>query len=213
MYFIDVETKKGSERARYYLTHAFQSGCPDAEVLLNYINKEETDKAAIFKRVFEWHMENENTNKPLIIYNIGWMYYKGLGTGQDYRKALDYIKSSADGNYTDAQRLLGVFYENGHGVNQDWTKAIECYTKAANQNDSIANYNLGYIYHHGKGVEVNYQLAFQYYRTAADQGNADAQVKLGLFYENGYGTDQDWTKFFLYESVSLYLFKVLYCIC
>jgi TPR repeat protein len=205
MYFIDTETAKGSERALYYLTHAFQSGCPDAGALLNYINKEETDKAAIFKRVFEWHMDNKNTNTPRIMFNIGWMYYVGLGTDQSYTKALYYFEISASRNYSDAQLLLGCLYENG----QDWARAIEWYTKAANQGNDTANYYLGNIYHYGRGVEVDYQLAFQYYQTAADQGNADAQLNLGLFYNNGQGTDQDWAKFFF--CINMFII-VLNCI-
>jgi TPR repeat protein len=153
MYFIDTKTRKGSKRALYYITHAFQSGCSDAEALLNYINEEKTDKAAIFKRVFEWHMDNQNAARPKIMYSIGWIYYEGRGTDQDYTKALYYIKSSAGRSYLAVQSLLGFLYANGHGIDQDWTKSIEWYTKAANQGNVYAYFNLGFIYHYGDGVE------------------------------------------------------------
>jgi TPR repeat protein len=194
MHFIDVEYMNDTRRAKYYLTNASHGGHPDANALLSYINKEEVEKEVIFKRVFDWHMDSQNTHRLRIIFNIGWMYFEGFGTDQDYTKALYYIEHSAGRNYTDAQRLLGLIYEKGYGVNQDWTKAREWYTNAANQGNIAAHYNLGSIYYNGKGVEVNYQLALQYYQAAADQGFAGAQVNLGSLYENGHGTDQDWTK-------------------
>jgi TPR repeat protein len=194
MHFIDVDDINDARRATYYLTNAYNGGCPDASALLSYLNKEEVDTAVSFKRVFDWHMDNQDSKLVKITLNIGWMYYKGLGTEQDYTKALYYFDISAGQNDICAQRLLGIFYENGHGIDQDWTKAREWYTKAANQSDAAANYNLGYIYHYGEGVEVNYQLAFKHYQIAADQGHADAQVGLGSLYQDGHGTDQNWTK-------------------
>jgi TPR repeat protein len=103
IHFIDIETGKASKRAGYYLTHAFKSECSDAEALLNYIKEEETDNTKIFKQVFNWHKVNEGTHLVKITFNIGWMYYKGFGTDQDYTKARYFIGLSADRHYTDAQ--------------------------------------------------------------------------------------------------------------
>jgi TPR repeat protein len=154
-HFTYVENINDNGRATHYLTNASHGGCSDAKALLSYINKEEIDKEVIFKRVFDWHMDNQNIRRLRITYNIGRMYFTGLGTDQDYAKALYYVEISAGQNYTAAQLQLGFLYKNGYGTNQDWTKAIEWYTKAANQGSIAAHYNLGYIYFYGGGVEVN----------------------------------------------------------
>jgi TPR repeat protein len=109
MHFVDAEHINDSRRATYYLTDASHGGCSDVKALLSYINKEEVDKEVIFKQVFDWHMVNQNIHRLKITFNIGWMYYKGLGADENDAKALYYFETSAGQNYTDAQTLLGIF--------------------------------------------------------------------------------------------------------
>jgi TPR repeat protein len=119
------------------------------------------------------------------------MYFKGFGTDRDYTKALYYFGVSAYRNYTDAQRLIGLFYENGYGVTLDLTNAREWYAKAANQSDANASYNLGRIYQFGRGVEVNYQLAFQHYQAAARRRYDGAKLQLAYMYHRGLQVEKD----------------------
>ncbi|KAI8875195.1 HCP-like protein, partial [Backusella circina FSU 941] len=74
-------------------------------------------------------------------YNLGIMFYEGLGIEQDYTKAMHYFTVAANQGHAVAQSQLGFFYDKGYGTDQDWTKARKWYTKAANQNNSIANHN------------------------------------------------------------------------
>ncbi len=61
--------------------------------------------------------------------NIGFMYYKGKGVEQDYKKAMEwYSKASQAGNFT-AMGNIGFMYYNGQGVKQDYEKAMYWYKK------------------------------------------------------------------------------------
>jgi hypothetical protein len=62
MHFIDVEYINDTRRDTYYLTNASHEGSSDANTLLSYINEEVIDKTVILKQVFDWHMDNQNTN-------------------------------------------------------------------------------------------------------------------------------------------------------
>ena len=88
-------------------------------------------------------------------FNVGLMYEKGIGVGQDEKEAVAwYGKSAAQGN-SGAQYNLGVLYENGLGTSIDYAKANEWYRKASVQGDALAIGNLGMLYVRGQGVKEN----------------------------------------------------------
>jgi TPR repeat protein len=122
IYFVDVMVKYHIEKARYYLTNAFGGGHSYTGALLDYINKKKTDEKAIFERVFEWHKSSHDKSRAKISYNLGIMYYKGLGTRKDDNKAVSHLEKAANQGYVDAQLQLGEIYQNGHGTDQDWKK-------------------------------------------------------------------------------------------
>ncbi|KAI8886661.1 HCP-like protein [Backusella circina FSU 941] len=198
MYLIDVEDKNQTRRANYYLNKAFHGGYSNAKALLNYIKKEETNKAAAFKHVYEWHKDNYDSRRLKIVYNLGFMYYKGLGIDQDYTNAMRYFTDAANQKYMDAQLYLGILYEKGHGIDQDWSKAREWYIKAANQNNSNANHNLGSIYYFGRGVELPIKEMFK----AANQNNSIANHNLGSIYYFGRGVEVNYKLAFQYYEIA-----------
>ena len=102
-------------------------------------------------------------------------YYGRNGVSQDYTKAAElYRKSAEQGNAT-AQCDLGYCYEKGQGVSQDYYKAVEWYRKSAEQGDATAQFNLGVCYEYGQGVGKSISKAMEWYRKAADQGDEDAK--------------------------------------
>ncbi len=64
---------------------------------------------------------------------LGDLYEEGIGTDQDYSKALYWHQKAAEQDDQVAQTNLGRFYRDGHGVNKDVSKALYWYRKAANQ--------------------------------------------------------------------------------
>jgi len=78
-------------------------------------------------------------------YQLGSLYYQGLGIRQDYSDAsLWYRRASEQGN-VDAQYSLGNMFLMGEGVKQDDAKASFWYQKAAAQGHTSAKHNLDNI--------------------------------------------------------------------
>lgn len=101
-------------------------------------------------------------------YELGKMYYNGIGVAQNYQKALEWYEKAANQGDVAAQYKLGVMYQDGEGVRQDYHKAVEWYTKASNQGYADAQFNLGIMYYDGKGVRQDYKKSFEWYRKAAN---------------------------------------------
>ncbi|WP_440455062.1 tetratricopeptide repeat protein [Psychrobacter sp. ASPA161_9] len=128
---------------------------------------------------------SSNKNTAAEIYELGLAYYEGDSVPQDYEKAFNLFKKSADQEYVEAQFNLGVMYENGVGVNQDYKKAMQSYLSAADNRDFDAQNNIGSLYYFGKGVDQNYAKALDWYTKAADQDNQQASNRIGRLVMNG----------------------------
>ena len=56
-------------------------------------------------------------------FNLGLMYYNGLGVPQDYKTAVKWYTLAAEQGVVDAQYNLGWMYYKGQGVSQDYVYA------------------------------------------------------------------------------------------
>ena len=63
-------------------------------------------------------------------YNLGILYFNGQGVEQDYPKAFNLFRKSAERGYAAAQLNLGYMYFSGQGVMQDKSLAKEWFGKA-----------------------------------------------------------------------------------
>ena len=108
-------------------------------------------------------------------YNLGGMYYDGLGVTQDYQQSLQWYRKAAGQGHATAQNILGLQYQYGLGVTQDYQQAVQWFRKAAAQGHANAQYNLGMMYRDGEGVTQDYQQALDWYRKAAAQGSEVAK--------------------------------------
>ncbi len=132
---------------------------------------------------------------------LGYMYKKGLGVKQDYKKAFEWYQKSAEQDNSYAQNNLGYNYEKGFGVEQNYKKAFEWYQKSAEQDNSYAQNNLADMYKKGLGVKQDYKKAFEWYQKSAEQDNSYAQNNIGYLFYNGLGMDKDYKKAFeLYQK-------------
>jgi TPR repeat protein len=86
-------------------------------------------------------------------YNLGVLYYSGLGVKADHEKAYEWTKKAAEQGHLTAQFNLGTLYFNGHGTRRNREEAFQWYSVAAQQDHAEAQYNLATLYGDGTGVE------------------------------------------------------------
>jgi len=105
-------------------------------------------------------------------YNLGLLYYNGVGIPQDSKKAVYWYTKAAEQGHVNAQYDLGNLYRDGDGeeVPQDFKQAVYWYTKAAEQGLANAQYDLGHMYEYGDEAPKDYKQAFFWYTKAAEQG-------------------------------------------
>jgi len=108
-------------------------------------------------------------------FNLGVMYYQGLGVEQDFKEAVKWYQKAADQGFATAQSNLGFMYRQGQGVEQDFKEAVKSYQKAVNQGDAQAQSNLGLMYEEGQGVEQNNVIAYAWWNIAATNGEENAK--------------------------------------
>lgn len=114
--------------------------------------------------------------KPYLQYQIGMMYFKGLGTPVDNQKATEYFEKSAELGNQYAKRLLAFEYISGKNLHQNIEKGIPLLTECANGGDAFACYQLGRLYFFGAdGLEKDKEKGMQYMNLSAEQGNDYAQ--------------------------------------
>ena len=104
-------------------------------------------------------------------FNLGLMYYNGLGVPQDYKEAIKWYTLAAEQGDADVQNNLGLMYYNGQGVPQDYKEAVKWYTLAAEQGFALAQSNLGSMYYDGNGVLQDSTIAHMWYNIGSANGN------------------------------------------
>ena len=102
------------------------------DIYLNNATLRDYNKALLYYEV------SARQNDLSSYYNLGEMYKKGLGVGQDMNKAINYYKYAATQNYGPAQYMLGVIHANGEGVSRDIYKAFAWFQLAEEQGLTIA---------------------------------------------------------------------------
>lgn len=114
--------------------------------------------------------------KPYLLYQIGMMYFKRLGTPVDNQKAAEYFVKSAELGNQYAKRLLAFEYISGKNFEKNIDKGISLLTELADSGDAFACYKLGKLYFFGaEDLEKNKEKAIQYLNLSAEQGNEYAQ--------------------------------------
>ena len=124
--------------------------------------------------------------------NLANIYYEGLGTEPDFKKAFELYQSAAVQNYSMALTPLGVMYAEGKGTKRNTKKAFELFIKASDAGVAAAHYQLALAYQLGRGTRRDLDLAVNNLRIAAMQGHGEAQNTLGYMYRKGRGVKQDY---------------------
>ncbi|KAM3938220.1 LRP2-binding protein [Leptodactylus fuscus] len=140
------------ETAEQYLKDRIEGGDKQARFLLGQLCFEEGwYEDALF------HFEKVKGEDYQALYQAGVMYYDGLGTQEDQRRGVEYMK-----------------------------RIISSGSHRANHLKSAAAYNLGRACYEGCGMRHSDEEAERWWLIAADNGNPKASVKaqsvLGMFY-------------------------------
>ena len=149
------------------------------------------------KTAFHWYLQAAKNGNIKAITQVGLMYYNGISTPVDYKKAFMWLNTGFAVFHRNAPVLytLAEMYFYGRGVEQDYFKALNFYGMAYGNGRNInAAFRLAEIYEYGYGVEIDNQRALDYYKDAANGGNVVAMNKLGLIYETGEIVEQDYDK-------------------
>lgn len=117
--------------------------------------------------------------KPYLQYQIGMMYFKGLGTPADNQKAFEYFKKSAELGNQYAKRLLAFEYISGKNFEKNIGKGIRLLTEFADNGDDFACYKLGEIYLQKEKYDI--EKAISYFEKSADK-NMWSGYQLGRLY-------------------------------
>lgn len=149
-----------------------------------------------FAESFKYYTMAAQQNDPIALNNLGSLYFNGIGTQRDVKKALALFKQSADlGNNDAAVNLAFIYLTGGRKDSERNRIAIELFQKAQ-ENNNIAKFMLGYAYYKGFVVDRNYEQAFKLIKAAAvgDSKIDEAQLTLAQMYVNGNGTVQNYQK-------------------
>ena len=138
---------------------------------------------------------------PDAMMELGQRYLTGVGVDQNYAKAADLLRQSADKGNSAAMVLYGQMYFYGLGTPVDYAQAKAWYEKAAAQNNPTAWVALGQMYFRGVGVPVSYAEAKNRYAQVKPGGNWAAMRSVALMYLDvgegsvpNYGAAMDWLR-------------------
>ena len=118
-------------------------------------------------------------------------YYYGKGAAQDFARAFNWYRKSAEQGFAEAQFSLGIMYENGRGIDKSDIKAASWYRQAAQQDHAGALNNLGCMLHDGRIAGGDPAVCASFFRSAAEKGLPAAQYNLSVSYLLGRGVEKN----------------------
>lgn len=198
MLYAENKIAQDTDKAISYLTKSAEQDNPFAALSLgNLYSKNEiikTDKAEADK----WYQkayaefisieqdENIETSNS-VLYQLGNMNFKGLGTKKDIYKGIDYFIKAAQQGYEHAQYALGRIYLKGDEVGKNAEYASLWLKMAADKGNSNAQYLLGKALLEEETLTQDIPAALEYLNQSTEQGNDFAQYQLGkAYYSNEY---------------------------
>ncbi|KAM8940433.1 LRP2-binding protein isoform 2-T2 [Pelodytes ibericus] len=182
------------EIAISYLKRRIKEGDAEAHFLLGQLYFEEgwyEDALLHFEKVKETDYQ--------ALYQMGVMYYDGLGVPQDTVKGLEYMKRIFTSKKSTAKHLkcaaaynIGTAYFEGYGVTHSDNEAERWWLLAAddgNPKGVLAQSVLGMYYSRPETQDL--QKAFFWHSEACANGSLESQGVLGVMYLTGQGTKKN----------------------
>lgn len=133
-----------------------------------------------YEDAFEWLNKAAEEGNLNAMYDLGNMYFYGIGVEKDYEKSFKWYKQAAEDKHIDAEFKLGLMYMSGYGIEENFYKACWWITKAAKHGESEAQFLLAKLYNDGEIPGGDKKDAIKWCRKAAEQGNEEAQALLDI---------------------------------
>ncbi|MCH2227044.1 MAG: sel1 repeat family protein [Candidatus Caenarcaniphilales bacterium] len=105
---------------------------------------------------------------------MGKIYYEGLKTPRNYKKAFEWYSKSAKQSYRESENQLGTMFDQGKGTVQNYQSAYYWYTRAALKDLADAQYNLADMLFSGRGIQQNFRQAYIWSLVAASNNHSEA---------------------------------------
>ncbi|KAF0979539.1 hypothetical protein FDP41_001456 [Naegleria fowleri] len=148
-----------------------------------------------YEKALEWFLKAAEHGHALAEFNIGGLYFNGMGVEKDDEVSLEWYRRSASGGYPKSQFYVGKMLLNkanglpvttvpSHKV-QLVTEAIQNLEMAALQGVQDAQLYLAHLYMQGQLVKQDMKQAIALLTQLAKKGNVTAQSNLGAFYMSG----------------------------
>jgi len=138
-----------------------------------------------------WLEKSESNGCVLAKQALGVMYEKGCFYEQDYAKAMELYRQSADAGFARSLRSVGVMYREGLGVDKDGQEAMVWFLKAIDAGMPLAYCDTGSLFIDGYGIKQDYEKAVSYFLKGAELGEEWSLTSLGLMYLQGTGVKMD----------------------
>jgi len=95
------------------------------------------------EKAFELFTRAATQGDPEAMFELAKLYEKGIGTEQNFPKALELYQKSADLGFADAINDLGfLYYQGASGLPRDQAKGVQLFLKAADLRHPQAMYNV-----------------------------------------------------------------------
>ena len=199
-YFEGIVVEKDSKQGIAYLKKAVEKGDKDAAFNLGVIYEHGQ------------HGENKDINQAVAYYeigadkddancmnNLGYILEHSEEYPQDYKRAFELYKRSAELGNSGGYNNLGTCYKRGIGTTADAAKALECYEQAIATGDKAhAYWNLYLYYMDGVSLPRDFKKAVEWLQKGDDDGVLQCTYQLTKHIKNGDGINFDITKYFFY---------------
>lgn len=137
----------------------FEAGDDDIELPVVLLKKNEEEAVKFFGIA-------ASRFNPEGLYHYGTVLLNGRGVPKDTRRALIFIKKSAELGFPDGICQLAEMLENGIEVQKDLEKAAKLYKQAADNGSKAAAIRYGRMCLQGIGVPKNEEEAANYFKLA-----------------------------------------------
>ena len=172
-------SSQGQPYASYAIAQMYNKGeyvCQSEEIAQRYYK----DALSGFLK-----LESKDQADDNLYYKLGYMFKKGLGTGIDMDKAIDYFKRSAEMNNKNGLYEYGKALLLGEHISQDKKKAVKLLEKAIKLENINAKRFLALEYISDEHLDQDIDKGFAMLTECADSGDNFACYKLGKIYFKG----------------------------
>lgn len=193
-YYYGRGVQEDNVKAADWYTKAYEQGNVHAASQLGRIYYSgqgvEADKDKSFY-YFKYAADRGNTYSQYFLH----YFYLIDGKFKDYEKGLEYLFMAAEGDYTEAQVLLGKLYMHGdYGLEESEEKSYQWFLRAANLKNAEAERIIGDMYTHDYYVEQDPHKSLEWLEKAVAHGDEKAHISIAELYMDGSLGAKDYSK-------------------